>query len=49
LPFSPIGPLLGFVPLPLVYWPVLTLILLGYVLLTQAVKTWLLGKGWVSG
>jgi len=49
LPFSPIGPLLGFVPLPLLYWPVLTLILLGYVLLTQAVKTWLLGKGWVSG
>jgi len=48
LPFSPIGPLLGFVPLPLLYWPVLTLILLGYVLLTQAVKTWLLRKGWVS-
>ncbi len=49
LPFSPIGPLLGFTPLPLLYWPVLTLILLGYVVLTQAVKAWLLGKGWVAG
>jgi P-type Mg2+ transporter len=49
LPFSPIGPLLGFTPLPPLYWPLLALILFGYVLLTQAVKTWLLRKGWVSG
>lgn len=49
LPFSPIGPLLGFTPLPLLYWPLLTAILLGYVLLTQAVKAWLLRKAWVSG
>jgi Mg2+-importing ATPase len=49
LPFSPVGPLLGFTPLPLLYWPLLALILLGYVLLTQAVKTWLLRKDWVSG
>jgi Mg2+-importing ATPase len=48
LPFSPIGPILGFTPLPLIVWPLLALILLGYVLLTQAVKTWLLRKGWVS-
>ncbi len=48
LPFSPIGPLLGFTPLPLLYWPLVTLILLGYVVLTQVVKTWLLRKGWVS-
>jgi len=48
LPFSPVGPLLGFVPLPLLYWPLLALILLGYGLLTQAVKTWLLRKSWVS-
>ena len=48
LPFSPIGPLLGFVPLPLLYWPLLALILFGYVALTQAVKTWLLRKGWAS-
>lgn len=49
LPFSPVGPLLGFTPLPLLYWPFLALILLGYVLLTQMVKMWLLRKGWVSG
>jgi Mg2+-importing ATPase len=49
LPFSPLGPLLGFTPLPLAVWPLLALILLGYVALTQAVKTWLLRNGWVSG
>lgn len=49
LPFSPLGPALGFVPLPLLYWPVLTLILLGYVVTTQVVKTWLLRKSWVTG
>jgi len=49
LPFSPIGPLLGFVPLPLLFWPLLTSILLGYVVLTQTVKMWLLRKTWVSG
>ncbi len=49
LPFSPLGPYLGFVPLPLAFWPILAGILLGYVALTQAVKTWLLRKGWVTG
>ena len=49
LPFSPLGPYLGFVPLPLAFWPILAGILLGYVALTQAVKTWLLRKGWVAG
>jgi Mg2+-importing ATPase len=49
LPFSPLGPVLGFTPLPLLYWPLLAAILLGYVLLTQGVKTWLLRKDWVSG
>jgi len=48
LPLSPVGPFLGFVPLPFLYWPVLALILFGYVLLTQAVKTWLLRSRWVS-
>jgi len=48
LPFSPLGPLLGFTPLPLLYWPLLSLILLGYVLLTQTVKMWLLGNDSVS-
>ena len=48
LPFSPIGPAFGFTPLPPLYWPILAATLLGYVLLTQGVKTLLLHKGWVS-
>jgi Mg2+-importing ATPase len=48
LPFSPIGPAFGFTPLPWLYWPLLAVTLLGYVLLTQAVKTWLFRMGWVS-
>jgi len=47
LPFSPIGPLLHFTPLPLLYWPLVVLTLLGYVLLTQALKTWLFRRNWV--
>jgi hypothetical protein len=34
--------------LPLPYWPLLAGTLLGYVLLTQVVKTWLFRMGWVS-
>ena len=48
LPFSPVGPAFGFVPLPPLYWPLLAVTLLGYVLLTQGVKTWLFRQGWVS-
>ena len=48
LPFSPLGPAFGFTPLPLMYWPLLVATLLGYVLLTQVVKTWLFRMGWVS-
>jgi Mg2+-importing ATPase len=47
LPFSPVGPALGFTPLPTLYWPLLLLTLAGYVLLTQAVKTWLLRRDWL--
>jgi Mg2+-importing ATPase len=47
LPTSPVGPALGFTPLPGLYWPLLLLTLLGYVLLTQAVKTWLLSRDWL--
>ena len=47
LPESPIGPALGFTPLPGLYWPLLLLTLLGYVLLTQTVKTLLRRKRWV--
>ncbi len=48
LPFSPLGPLLGFTPLSLLYWPCITAILFGYVALTHPVKVLLLRKGWVT-
>ena len=47
LPISPLGPVLGFTPLPWLYWPILALILLGYLALTQVVKVWLVRRGWV--
>ncbi len=47
LPFSPLGPALGLVHLPALYWPLLILTLLSYVLLTQAVKAWLLRRAWL--
>ena len=40
LPYSPLGPSLGLVPLPGLYWPILLFFMLGYMLLTQFVKTW---------
>jgi Mg2+-importing ATPase len=43
IPFSPLGPYLGFSTLPPLYWPLLALTLLGYVLVTQTVKSWLVG------
>ena len=48
LPYSPLGPALGFVPLPALYWPVIAVTLVAYVVLTQTVKTWLFRKGWVT-
>jgi Mg2+-importing ATPase len=47
LPATPLGRALGFSPLPALYWPLLGLTLLGYVVLTQGVKTWLLKRGWI--
>jgi Mg2+-importing ATPase len=47
LPFSPLGPALGFTHLPPLYWPLLLATLLGYVLLTQAVKSWLFRRDWL--
>jgi Mg2+-importing ATPase len=47
LPASPLGPFLGFVPLPPLYWLLLAVTLLCYVGLTQLVKTWLLKKSWI--
>ena len=47
LPYSPLAAMLGFVPLPALYWPLLAATLLCYVGLTQLVKTWLIRKSWV--
>ena len=47
LPYTPLGPWLGFAPLPMLYWPLLALTLLIYCFLTQGVKTLLLRKGWI--
>jgi Mg2+-importing ATPase len=47
LPFSPIAAYLGFTPLPASYWPFLIAAALGYVLLTQFVKTWLAKRRWL--
>jgi P-type Mg2+ transporter len=44
LPFSPIGPSLGFVPLPAVYFLWLALILTCYCVLTQIIKRWFIAK-----
>jgi len=48
VPFSFLGRYLGFIALPLLYWPLLALTLLCYMLLTQAVKVLLLRRGWIS-
>jgi Mg2+-importing ATPase len=48
LPFSFLADALSFTPLPPLYWPLIGLTLLGYVLLTQAVKTWLFRRRWVD-
>jgi Mg2+-importing ATPase len=47
LPYSPLAPSLGFVPLPPLYWPLLFLTLGCYVALTQLAKVWLLRKSWI--
>ena len=47
IPFTPIGAYLGFTKLPPLYFILLALTLLAYMLLTQAVKTWLIRRAWV--
>ena len=47
LPSSPVGPWIGFEPLPPLYWPLLLATLIAYVLLTQGVKMLLIRKGWI--
>jgi Mg2+-importing ATPase len=47
LPYSPLAPILHFVPLPWQFWPILAATLLCYVGLTQVIKTWLVKKKWI--
>ena len=47
LPFTPLGGYLGFIALPPLYWPFIAMTLLCYVVLTQAVKAWLLRHKWI--
>ena len=47
VPLSPFGRYLGFTTLPSHYWPLLALTLVSYVVLTQGVKMWLLGRRWI--
>jgi Mg2+-importing ATPase len=44
LTVSPLANTLGFVPLPRMYWLYLGIMMLGYALLTQVVKTWFIRK-----
>ncbi len=47
LPYSPLASALGFTHLPPLYWPILALILLSYVALTQVIKVWLVRRLWI--
>jgi Mg2+-importing ATPase len=47
LPYSPLATSLGLAHLPRMYWPILLLTLFGYVILTQAIKVWLLRRKWI--
>ncbi len=47
LPYSPLARMLGFVPLPGLFWPILFLTLILYVVLTQLVKMWLIRRKWL--
>lgn len=47
IPFSPLGDYLGFTTLPPLYWPLLTISLFCYIVLTQLVKMWLLKRAWI--
>jgi P-type Mg2+ transporter len=44
LTISPVAKTLGFVALPMLYWPLLAGMLLAYIVLTQIVKSWFVRK-----
>lgn len=47
LPYSPFAHALGFVPLPMAYWPWLVAIIGAYLALAHVVKTWVIRRyGW---
>jgi magnesium-transporting ATPase (P-type) len=47
LPFSSLAKMLGLVPLPWLFWPILFGTLVCYVVLTQLVKMWLIRMKWL--
>jgi Mg2+-importing ATPase len=47
LPHSGLASSLGFMELPVLYWPILLLTLLCYVVLTQTIKMMLLRRNWI--
>ncbi|HZZ78404.1 MAG TPA: magnesium-translocating P-type ATPase, partial [Gemmataceae bacterium] len=47
LSFPPQAEYLDFAQLPALYWPLVMLTLIGYVVLTQSVKMWLMRRGWL--
>ncbi|HEY9593951.1 MAG TPA: magnesium-translocating P-type ATPase, partial [Spirochaetia bacterium] len=44
LPYSPLAPYLGFVPLPAIFWAWIAAFLVAYCVLTHLVKTWFFRK-----
>jgi Mg2+-importing ATPase len=47
LPWSPLAPALGMTALPWSFIPLLTCILTGYIVTTQALKSWLARHSWI--
>ena len=44
LTVSPLADMLGFVPLPAMFWLLLAIMLVCYVALTQVVKNWFIAR-----
>ena len=44
LPYTWVGSVLGFTPLPALYWPLVTAMLLTYAILTHVVKVWFIRR-----
>ncbi|MFM7138531.1 MAG: magnesium-translocating P-type ATPase [Planctomycetota bacterium] len=48
LPGSAVGHLIGFVPLPAGYWPLLALTVVAYGAVVYGVRAWLARRGWLA-